>query len=553
MLNGMMLFRTRSSSQGIAGLTSLLAVCFVLGCGKQDPPAPQVSTSPATDRVLLTTHWIGRTRLAQDTNSAYQMEIWNLPESKRVEAQTLDKLARALPRLLGAETLAGSNDLGAVIRPLLDDLIQAESFSELRAATNQSKALALAIRLAPERMAVWQTNISVLNAALTHPQAGTGAAPARLRFGIQRDWLILGAGGDGTLFAEFERRFGLATSSITATNHAWVEIGADLSRLLEDNSMMAASALPFLSLTLGGKGQLVETHGELTFPQPLQLQLEAWNIPTNLVYEPLISFTVMRGLKGLLESSRAWSDLKASPAPGQLCTWAVDGTPFQTYLSAPWSDSSNQVFNLSERLLQDLNPYLTSNRLGLVTRLAGTNGIEWGGIPFFGPFLKHHTDPAPESLFGGFYAFSPGKRPMPEELLIQTRTQTNLLYYDWELTGPRLTTSLHIGQLLRMVAGKAQFERDSPVLQWLLALSSSPADAVTAVSWAGPTKLSVKRRSITGFTAIELQFIADWLDSPDFPVGLHTFRAPVKPALRRKSTSHPEVPAGPAPAVPAVK
>jgi len=38
--------------------------------------------------------------------------------------------------------------------------------------------------------------------------------------------------------------------------------------------------------------------------------------------------------------------------------------------------------------------------------------------------------------------------------------------------------------------------------------------------------LTFARKSTLGFTALELHLLADWLESPRFPHGLHTFPAP---------------------------
>jgi hypothetical protein len=50
--------------------------------------------------------------------------------------------------------------------------------------------------------------------------------------------------------------------------------------------------------------------------------------------------------------------------------------------------------------------------------------------------------------------------------------------------------------------------------------------STTLVTQTGPAQLSFARQSTVGFTALELHLLGDWLESPDFPRGLHTFRAP---------------------------
>src|ERR1043166_7566659 len=76
------------------GLLACVAAAICGGCKKSEPPAPP-SAAPAADLVARV-HWLGKKRLAAEPNAAYFMTLWNLPESAALEAQTLDRLARAL-------------------------------------------------------------------------------------------------------------------------------------------------------------------------------------------------------------------------------------------------------------------------------------------------------------------------------------------------------------------------------------------------------------------------------------------------------------------------
>src|SRR5438445_8904187 len=82
-------------------LSVIIAAALGSGCKKKEKPeeetpgtpkSAQAVTSPDT---VIRVHWLGKKRLAAETNAATFLEIWNLPESARLEAQTLDKLALA--------------------------------------------------------------------------------------------------------------------------------------------------------------------------------------------------------------------------------------------------------------------------------------------------------------------------------------------------------------------------------------------------------------------------------------------------------------------------
>src|SRR5579864_9808299 len=80
-------------------LACLLAMCF--GCHKSAAPSSTTSAPPAPAMdTIVRVHWLGKKKLSADTNSAELMAIWKMPESAKLESQTLDKLSLAPWRLL---------------------------------------------------------------------------------------------------------------------------------------------------------------------------------------------------------------------------------------------------------------------------------------------------------------------------------------------------------------------------------------------------------------------------------------------------------------------
>jgi hypothetical protein len=63
-------------------------------------------------------------------------------------------------------------------------------------------------------------------------------------------------------------------------------------------------------------------------------------------------------------------------------------------------------------------------------------------------------------------------------------------------------------------------------IAWLGNIAGRLGNSVSALKMESPTRLSFSRQSTIGFTAPELPFLLDWLESPKFPCGLHTFLAP---------------------------
>ncbi|MEI2722208.1 MAG: hypothetical protein V9H26_01320 [Verrucomicrobiota bacterium] len=334
------------------GLVTVLILAALAGCSPPAPapsaPAPELKP-PALGAILARLHWLGKQRLAAESNATNFIALWNLPESARLEAQTLDKLATAPWRLWRTNT-AVSNAPTALLRPLLDDLVQAESYLEVRAATNQPPEVVLALRLAPDRAALWRTNLPVILQSITGSSSTPGVLTSDFRlqtsdlsFSLSRfgDWTLLSF---ARLSAVQPQPSGLLTdfAARIQRDHApfpppptnyWLETEADLgafAQLLPFGSALrpppsAPQNLPRLALTLIGDGQNVRTRGELNFPSPLPIELEPWNIPTNLVHDPLIGFMGMRGIRPLLKSLPFWNEARLGTPPNQAFFWAQEG------------------------------------------------------------------------------------------------------------------------------------------------------------------------------------------------------------------------------------
>jgi hypothetical protein len=89
-------------------------------------------------------------------------------------------------------------------------------------------------------------------------------------------------------------------------------------------------------------------------------------------------------------------------------------------------------------------------------------------------------------------------------------------------------------QLVRFALHVAQVPPKSASFAWLRALEPKLGNCVTAVKRTGPAQLSVVRRSGVGLTSAELDWLADWLESPQFPHGLNTFLGEPTPLAGRR-------------------
>ena len=566
------------------------------GCGKSasDGGPPQSLIPPHRSLIsnlsptVAQLHWVGLEQIGRETNAANFMGVWNLPESRQLTAQTLDKLALALggwspatnvtshtSLVTNYQSLVTSHPVAARLRPLLEDLLQAESYVELRQATNQLGELALAIRLEAPRAGLWTSNLTAALGSMTNvqslPAPANGwawrlplASPfSRLDLARAGEWTLLGVAAETNgLLAELSRRISAGHTPAAgseaaapgdgrapaATNY-WLEADVDLGRLGSALGLERGwpAGLPRLSVTVSGAGGEVRTVGELRFAQPLPFEEAAWNIPTNLVYQNLISFTAVRGFRPWLESQKVWQELGLGAAPNQVFFWARQGLPFLSYGAAPLADASNCVARLTDRLINKGQAWMITNGLVRYLRAEKTNGLALS-VPFIAPYLETAKVGGSDYVLGGLVRQNPGTNSLaPPELFREVTRRTNLVAYDWELTGPRLEAWLYTGQLFRLLFFRDRLPPQCASIKWFNAAAPRLGNCATAVGRPAPDALVFVRQSPIGLTSVELHLLADWLESPQFPRSFSSqvVHRPVRRPQMRTGTNSVAPPRGP--------
>jgi hypothetical protein len=211
-------------------------------------------------------------------------------------------------------------------------------------------------------------------------------------------------------------------------------------------------------------------------------------------------------------------------APDQLFVWSLAGSPYQVYLAAPLPDARAQVAAIV-RASAPKGKSLARRQCGYISfdRAADANGVTWGNLPDIKPFIKSAGSDAGGWLFAGLLPdTNNAAAPPPAGLINDVLRRTNLVYYDWEVTGPRLQPVLQLGQTVRQIARRPPMPMDSAGINWLALLVPRLGTSATIISRTGPAGLTFFRRSTLGFNAVELHLLADWLESPSFPAGMHS-------------------------------
>ncbi|HEV2209265.1 MAG TPA: hypothetical protein VG167_10855 [Verrucomicrobiae bacterium] len=510
--------------------------------------ALSVAASPT-----LQLHWTGSRNLHADTNAAYLKTILDLPQSTTLKNQTLDKLALWLARAPGYPALQQSNTpalFGAMVatnaaakalRPLLDDLVEEESYFELQSGTNGPTEFAMAVRLDPAQAALWETNLASAFGPAPHLPFSLQPLAFSLRRAAPWTLVSLSSATNHPLLDALADRIQSAGANnpftASSTTNFWVDLSLDFAQLSALWSSPKTPTLqhsntpglqqpnfPLVSLRAYGDGTDVHILGDATFPRPLPLELEPWNIPTNLIHDPLISFTAARGFRPLLTNWPAWKSLQLPSSPNQVFVWALRGVPIQDFAAAPLTNADGAVRVLGNDLMRFANAALAERRFGGF-EFTNADELIWRGAPFISPSVRSISDQRGQVLLAGLVHLPEKGLVPPPELWNQVFSRTNLVYYGWELTGPRLEQWLYLTQLARVLAHQPQMPPASPGLEWLDGAAPRFGNCITIVTDANPQFLHITRRCKFGLTSIEFHVLVDWLESAAFPCGFHTLTA----------------------------
>lgn len=558
---------------------SLLGLALASGCGKSNSDGARGNSGQrvvSANEPVATIHWLGAQQLAAQPSAAGFLKIWRLPETERLKDQILDKLALApwhggtnLPTTVtNFGPLVRANASASLLRPLLDDLVQQECYLEIRGSSPSLCQLGLAVRLDPKHQAAWENNLASLCETATgskkvaRPTAGTaigwtisaagGSPPALLKHvDLVRagEWMLVGLAPDqNPVFTNLLAR-------VQRNQPPWpAALAGDLLQTTFDLQRLASAfswgwdlpqEWPQITLAVKGDGQNLQTSGQLHFSKPLSFQLETWNIPTNLIHEPVHSFTAIQGIKPWLSSIKWWQNLHAPSTPNQVFFWAQSGLPFVDYAAAPLPNAAGTMAKIGPGIMDSLNPLLSSNRMGQWERANNFDGVNWVRAPIISPFVRASRFNQNDFLFGGLTSLVVTSTPPPAVTIKALLSQPNTVYFAREVTGPRLEAWMYVSQLFRVIFRSQQLPAEANFVTWLRAIGPLLGTTSTLITKSSPSELTLTRSSTVGLSAIELQFMADWVESPRFPYGFYSEIEKLPPLPAHKSKVNGPLPKSP--------
>ncbi len=540
-------------------------VALGVGCDARNTSAAAATKPPDTaapgrkPELQLRWHFQGAGQLAGDTNASLLRQVLTLPATRRVMEDALQKLARAPRTLRPGGQAAATADLAPRVRPMLDDLLHAESVGLCRTEAGKMPEWTLAVRLDDARAGLWRTNWSEALAALgAVPSAGsqTGAdasweapqpsTPSRFRLSRSGGWMVIGW-GDKPLaqLAEVLGEIKAGGRPKAAASQGWFDLDAHLPYWANSLGWPANVRWPQAEIGVAGRGANLRTTMRLTFPAPLGITLEPWKIPTNTIREPLISFTALQGVGPWLAGQDWIRALGMKPIPNQIYGWALADSPFQTYYTWRSPDATNRLPQMAPLIMPLIKTNFPQLVTGAFTWLPATAQLSWDGMPFLVPFMRPASAPESDFLVAGVFPTSgtTNRHLAPAALYAQVTSKTNLVFYDWEITENRVRDWQNLGAFYNLAARYKAQAADGAGFLWLTDTNVSRrlGNTVTEVTWTSPRELSVVRSGSVGLTGFELMSLARWLDNPAFP----GYRAPqriAKPAKGAKEAPAPHTP-----------
>lgn len=511
-------------------------------------------------QLLLQAHFAGANQVSGMAEGSKLKAIAALPESQALLNHVLDRLSRS-PSVLSHGGLSSNavSSVAPLLRGMLRDLWQNEFSLTLQRVGDQPLDYALAVRLRPDQLLTWRTNLMTLAGqwhlggirqgtagGLPTMEVGDTNAPIRLRWVETAQWGLLGIGSPSLPgLAAHLQTVSQNQPPVAPLGEAWLSLTADLQALAPLLQVDPTSPWPQIDVTVKGNGENLRSFGQIRFPKDVTGPLESWQVPTNIISEPLMSFGAARGFAPLLAGSPLLKRLGFDPVPNRCFTWSQQSQLGQTFAAFPMPGLSDLLPELAKTTSELIPASLRTNNPPIIHYSATNRSVSLQGLlPTVVPVLQSVQTPYGEFALASLFPPTP-MAPPPQALLDQLQG-TNLVFYNWEITEPRITQTLNLVQVASVMTRTPQLSPRQPSLRWLRAAAAHLGNSATEVLAESPRVWSFNRKSQIGLTAPELILLVRWIESVDFPrLGL---RLPAEPAGATPPRPRSKTPPVPAPA-----
>ena len=474
--------------------------------------------APSQPDLLVRAYFAGAPKIAAAPNANAFTNEFTSPEALALRGELATKLSAWLAGSLAANPNQPIPGGAAKLRPLFDDLQQAEFLLEIHATVGGPET-AIAIKLPAARTQLWQANLKSFFAKST--------------FTTSAGWLVFDSDPSPLNLGE------KVTKDLDHLPTDWFTLDINWLRLAQWHPQFKDLGLPETQFAVSPVGSELKVMGKFSFPDKLALKLDPWTIPTNTIHAPFDSFTAVRGFSTWLQAQRWASAFQLSPSPNELFVWALPGAVFPTYAAVPVPNSATAISQTEQHWQAALDEARAKNELMTsINAELNNNQIEIKGVPFASVRAQALSEPNGQFLMAELFPNPPSGLPLPQGLLNRLNTK-NLVYYHWETTTNRVPQLLQITQLGLWLSNHQQLDGKSVAYKWLRKASSVNGASETGLTQSGPAEFTLLRQGPGLFTAFELFALANWFESPKFP-GFELTSTPPLPV------SDSPVPAAPA-------
>jgi hypothetical protein len=183
----------------------------------------------------------------------------------------------------------------------------------------------------------------------------------------------------------------------------------------------------------------------------------------------------------LLGSFETLRQILPGPMPGQLYSWGQSQFFGQTLFAIPVENPAKPVSAVST-LMPDWARKLFGDMPGNILLVTNKSEAVWRGLPLIVPFLKTETDRDRTYLVGGLVPVLGLTKPAPREMFAQLSGQPDLVFYDWEITGPRLLHNRHFLQLGLIISKRTTLSTNATTFRWIQAAHPLLGNTITEIS-----------------------------------------------------------------------
>jgi hypothetical protein len=497
-------------------------------------PAVTTGAPENSPDVAVKYHCAGGSQLADDTHLTTLHKVL-------ASRSTTNLLNLALTRFSGLLTnsLRFNPPSASLIKPLLSDVVATESLGSFGGASANAPGFILALHLQASRAQLWQDTLSKIfggsgdnftSQEFNGRRWNTGGSNS-LWIIPARDWLLVGRGDDfSPEQVQYLNQIKAQGRPVPALEHNWLEADLESARLGGWFRLLQPARI---RLTVAPSEDHLQISARILAAAAIPWKSDPWQIPKDLMRGQIISFTAGQNVAAFLKMNPALSHLAGNPLTNQFYFWALDQLPLLNYMAWPEADASNALERLSTEAPAALNPELKRfNGTELVRQPQG-NALSLRNIRFFVPVLQAVQGSNGPFLFLSSFPRSDNARPAPDALLAQIQGRTNLVYYDWELTGRRLPEWQMLSKMIANRSSPQNSEEGDDAFienEWLGGLGPLAGNTVTEITRVAPNELSLMRKAPIGLTAVELVLLADWVcDANSGPI--HSPQPPPGPAL----------------------